>query len=367
MRQITAQKLLEARKALGLSTRAVAERLSRRFRVSHATIANYEGGKSSPPLDILAALATLYERPLNWFLERGSQLTNVRYRNLTSKVRVADRHRYEAEAHRWLDAYITIERRLGSPLNNDFHGFRRKAKETPADVARRVRNELGLGEYEKDPIDSVIDVLHRFGVRVMELRTELRIDGLAARFDSEHAVILNPVAPNDRFRMNAAHELGHVVLGDCGRTSADKLEEQQAFEFASHLLLPNRALKDAFDGQSMIRLLKFKERYGISLAAMVYRAEKQRVITKPMARKLWIGFAKKGWKTTEPGDVRPDRATRFEELIDAAVADGRLSVRDAANIAAVRPEELRERVELASGVLPDDEPSILSLEGSRDA
>jgi Zn-dependent peptidase ImmA (M78 family) len=126
-------------------------------------------------------------------------------------------------------------------------------------------------------------------------------------------------------------------------------------------------LKDAFDGQSMIRLLKFKERYGISLAAMVYRAEKQRVITKRMAKKLWMEFAKRGWKTTEPGDVRPDRATRFEELIDSAIADGRLTVRDAANIAAVRPEELRERIELASGVLSDDEPSILSLEGSKNA
>ena len=59
-----------------------------------------------------------------------------------------------------------------------------EAKETAADLARRVRAELGMGEYEKDPIDSVVDVLHRFGVRVMELRTELRIDGLAARFDS---------------------------------------------------------------------------------------------------------------------------------------------------------------------------------------
>jgi Zn-dependent peptidase ImmA (M78 family) len=368
IRQVIATRLADARSSTGMSTRNVAERLKPRYKISHATIANYEKGISSPPMDVLAALATLYEKPLNSFLERGSELRNVRYRNLTSKVKVGDRNRYEADAHRWLDAYVAIERRSGQMLKNEFPNFpKRKPNEDAADVARRVREWLGLNPSEAEPITSVVDVLHRFGIRVLELPTDLKIDGFAAFLDNEYVVVLNPSIANDRSRMNAAHELAHILLGDCDREKSailTKDEENQAFEFASHLLFPNRALNEAFKGQSFLRLLKAKEQYGISLAAMIYRAEKQGTITSKMAKKLWITFSQKGWRTTEPGIVRPDRATRFEELLEDVIVSGRLTLKDAAKIGGVRPEELRQRIDsAAAGIdLCDDEPSILSIE-----
>ena len=63
MRESLAAKLKTARSLIGMSTRAVATKLTNRFPISHATIANYESGRSMPPMDILAALAELYERP----------------------------------------------------------------------------------------------------------------------------------------------------------------------------------------------------------------------------------------------------------------------------------------------------------------
>src|SRR5271157_4381814 len=90
VRQSLATKLKTARSLTGMSTRAVAEKLVKRFPITHATVANYESGRSVPPMDVLAALADLYERPINWFLERGKSLTGVRYRNLKSRVRMSD-------------------------------------------------------------------------------------------------------------------------------------------------------------------------------------------------------------------------------------------------------------------------------------
>lgn len=66
-----AGKLKTARSLTGMSTRSVAAKMAARFPISHATIANYESGRSVPPMDVLATLAQLYERPINWFLERG--------------------------------------------------------------------------------------------------------------------------------------------------------------------------------------------------------------------------------------------------------------------------------------------------------
>ena len=55
-----ALRLREARRETGLSTRAVAAKLPRRFSVSHATIASYENGTTVPPVDLLGALADFY-------------------------------------------------------------------------------------------------------------------------------------------------------------------------------------------------------------------------------------------------------------------------------------------------------------------
>ncbi len=365
MHMSLAAKLKLGRQGIGLSTRKVVEKLPKRFKLSHATLANYEKGRSSPPLDLLGALATIYERPINWFLEAGTPLNNIRYRNLPSRVRVSDRRQYEAQVQRWLDAYVAIENRLGAALNGEFPDFRVKEGHTPAEAAQAVRRLLKLSIA--DPISSVIDILERFSVRTIEHETEFRIDGLAAKFGDEHAVVLNPLVSNERARLNAAHELAHVIFGDCDRDDIieTKATETRAFEFASVFLLPNARLKEAFAGQSMVRLVQFKERFGISLAAMVYRAEKLKYISKATAKKLWIEFSRRGWRTQEPGTVRPDRATRFEQLLDSAMFERTISIREAASIAGVHPEDIRQRINSAMGINrdepEDDEPAVLRI------
>lgn len=348
VRQSLAEKLSTARALTGMSTRSAAEKLKNRFSISHATIANYESGRSTPPVDILAALADLYERPLNWFLERGKSLSGVRYRNLKSRVKINDLHRFEADVQRWVDAYVAIEARLKQPLKSVITDFKPAVETEASDLARQVRRQLKLNE--DDPIPSVVELLENFGIRVIENPTELCIDGLAAKYDGEYIVVLNPTVSNDRGRLNAAHELAHVLLGDCDKEGEGKESEHRAFDFGSHLLLPNSQLKRAFEGRSMVRLVQFKERYGISLAAMVYRAEKLGFITKSTAKTLWIEFARRGWKTNEPGRVRPDRATRFEQMIDQVFASGRMSLKEVADLCGVRLEAVRERLNLAMGI-----------------
>jgi Zn-dependent peptidase ImmA (M78 family) len=213
-----------------------------------------------------------------------------------------------------------------------------------------------LDVSEDEPIPSVVDVLEQFGVRVLENWTDLRIDGLAAKYGEEHVVVLNPNVSNDRARLNAAHELAHVLFGDCEAADETKADEQRAFEFASHLLLPNRQLKRVFEGKSVVRMVQFKERFGISLAAMIYRAEKLSFLTKPEAKRLWMEFAHRGWRTKEPGHVRPDRATRFEQLIDEALLSGNFSLTEVSDLCGVRPEAIRERLNYAIGIREDTVP-----------
>ena len=352
-----AAKLRLARQATGLSTRAVAEKLAGRFPISHASIANYEKGASQPTLALLATLAELYERPLNWFLERGPALTGVRYRNQPSKLRAGDKHRYEAEALRWLEAYIQIEKFLGERLEPKYPLPAIPTDLKPKQFAESMRKLVGLAPDA--PIPSVIDLLEAFGIRVIELPTDLRIDGFAAMMGDEPVVVLNSNRPADRMRLNALHEWKHVLLGHCDNgespvESGDSDHEDIAFACARHFALPKAKLQEAFDGKSFVKLVKLKEEHGFSLAAIIYAARQENVLSEKWAKHLWIELSRRGWRVKEPGHVRPDRAVRFEHLVDKAMYTGRLTAAQVARIIGVREEELLSRVRVATGIASDE-------------
>lgn len=353
MRPTLGEKLKQSRQAAGLSTRAVAEQIRHFAPVSHATIANYEKDASQPPVDVLAAMASVYQRPINWFLGNGPILRGVRYRNLKSKVGVRARQQFEGEVQRWLDAYVAIETHLDMPLdreqgteNSKLARFEVNPEESPRETATRLRREV-LDLDDDSPVLSVIDILEQSGVRTLEMDTELAIDGMAAALGEDYVVVLSHDSSADRARLTAAHELGHVIRGDCTDGQESKAEERAAFEFASHLLLTSKMLTAAFKRKSVVDLVRFKERYGISLAAMVYRAQEEHIIREDEAKRLWIAFAQRGWKTKEPGRVMADRPNRFESLIAHAVEEKQLTFKALADICGVREHELRHRLDMA--------------------
>ena len=341
-------RLKAARDAAGLSTRAVARKLSLlRISVSHVTIGNYERGKTFPAMETLRALAGIYARPVDWFLGSTSMLSGVRYRALTS-VRVRDKRAYEGDALALLDTYLELENVVERPL--EALAFTAAPEETGRALAERLREELELGTQ---PVASVIDVAEKLGIRVIELGTEARIDGFAAHLGPHKIVVLNSELSNDRIRFNAAHEVGHHLFEDCEEDGEVAFEEKEldkrAHEFASHLLLPESVLEQAIETKSMVRLVQFKERFGISLAAMVYRARSGGHISQRMYERLFRQFSQLGWRKNEPGYVAPDRPARLEALIDVAVHEGHLSFGQVAQLACVPESEIRRRVLRAMG------------------
>lgn len=187
-----------------------------------------------------------------------------RYRCLKS-VKASEKQIFEGNAAAWFQIYIELENILA--VKPAPRSFAVKAGETDRRAAERLRDELGIGTQ---PLSSVVQLLEDFGVRVIQVESAARIDGFAGWFGSAAVVALNSTLPNDRIRFNAGHELRHYLFDDCkpGEAEVDE-DENRAHDFASHLLLPESVLREAFATQSMVRLVQYKERYGLSLAAMV--------------------------------------------------------------------------------------------------
>ena len=354
-----AERLRIARETAGMSTRAVSLRLKERgMAVSHMSLSNYETAKLPPSVALIDTLAELYGRPREWFLSSGPILSGIRYRALKA-VKVSDKRAFEGESTGWFQAYIAAEKAVNDPIKPPSIKFKIKADDSGATAAQKVREEYKFGDCY--PIPSVMRLLENFGIRVIQLHSDARIDGMAGHLGDNPVVAVNQTLPNDRVRLNAAHELGHHLFEDCidGSALSDEEIERRAFEFASYLLIPDAALRDAFDLQSMVRLVQYKERFGISLAAMLYRAERAKLLPNRLAKTLWIKFGELGWRKDEPGNVAADRPIRMEALFDAAIQLKKLSIAELAAIAGVDERAVRKRVFLAMGGTPEAfEPPI---------
>lgn len=358
-----AGRLRAARETAGLSTRSVARRIQELgVKASHTTVSNCELGKTLPSMSLLRAIAHIYERSPSWLLGQGPLLEGLRYRCLKS-VRVSDKKRFEGQALGWLQAYLHVERALCRERTKP--SFHVRGDESGKEVAQRIRGKFNLGSF---PIPSVIRISENFGIRVIHVDSEARIDGFAARLGDVSVAALNSRLSNDRIRLNAAHELAHHLYQDCVRRDemSEDMIEQRAFECASHLLIPDEQLEAAFELKSMVRLVQYKERFGISLAAMIYRARESQLIPSRLYERLWRDFSRLGWRKVEPGYVSPDRPVRMEAFFDAAVREKKLTLAEIAQVAGVDEYQVRQRILHAmGGGIEDTEqrssPSTLTL------
>lgn len=350
---IIGTKIRAARVATGMSTREAAREVSARgIPISHTTLSKHERGLSLTPVPLLEMLAELYGRSLVYLLGEEPTLTGIRYRALKS-VRVKDRRHFEGEATRWTRLYLKLEEVLERPLAGS--PLRAESNEGGKELAVRLRKKLKYGEM---PVPSVIRVLEKQGVRVLQVHSTARIDGISARFGKSPVVALNPNTSNDRFRFNAAHELGHHLFDDGGDDEgSDHDGDDRAHDFASHFLIPDAQVEKAFEGFSMVKLVRFKELFGVSLAAMIYRGKRLGLIPQPLYERIWRDFSRLGWRTKEPGHVQADHSIRLEQLIEEATNDKRMSHGEIAGFASVDASVIRARVLEAIGgrepMLPD--------------
>ena len=340
-----ARRLKEARKETGLSTRGVCQKMPSRYRVSHSTIASYENGTTVPPMDILGSLADVYNRPVIWFLTQRETLSNFKYRNLESRVTLQDQRRFAALAGKWAEAYIAIEKHLR--ISRSTLTLDSLEKKSPTDIAKLVRTEY-LNLDDSQPVQNTVSALEKFAAWAIEVRADFGVDGASANIGNKNVVILNPSISNDRARMNTAYELAFVVLASQSKLATEI--DSEAYNFASAFLIPDSQIKEAFTGKSFIKLIQFKERFGVSLSAMIFRAEQLKVINTTTSRWLRSEMFKRGWKQSEPGYVWRDRAISFEAMLDSAIQSKTLNWEDAERITSVCKEDLKERI---AGVFAD--------------
>jgi Zn-dependent peptidase ImmA (M78 family) len=246
----------------------------------------------------------------------------VSFRSLSS---LTDRKRDQALASGalalalsdWIDARFE----LPAPKVPEYGGS------TPESAAAAVREAWGLGER---PVTNTIHLLEAHGVRVYSLAEDITLDGFSFWRAGTPCIFLNGGKTVEHSRMDAAHELGHLVLhahgGPVGRQA-----EREAFAFGSAFLMPrDSVLAKIPQGADLRVLVQRKSYWKVSAASLARRTYQLGLITEWQYRSICIELSKYG-KTREPQPLRtPEtsqvlgkvmRALRAEHVDQSRIAD----------------------------------------------
>jgi Zn-dependent peptidase ImmA (M78 family)/transcriptional regulator with XRE-family HTH domain len=200
------------------------------------------------------------------------------------------------------------------------------------DFAQDVRVAAGLSEG--DVVGNSIRAAERLGCVVLPMPDELgRHLGISVRANLTSMICLGrwtadgvPV-PGDRQRFTVAHELGHLTLHAAvgAPTTAEEASriEKQAHAFAGAFLAPGDAMLEElthFGGRVTLQTLaRIKERWGISIKALVTRFQNLGVIDADHARSLFKQISARGWNKSEPVPVGTEQAIWFSRAISTAM------------------------------------------------
>ena len=291
--------------------------LAKRADLSRVAIGKIERAETQPRERSLSKLARALDVPLRELLSEVRRLHSVRFR---AAKRVNSREQILSVVSRWLDDYNYLEELL---QKRDGFAFRDLVggSAPPSKLAKKARDQIELGPRE--PIRDICGLLEDNGVKVLLLdKKSDSFFGLSVSAQERGpAVVVNTWdrISVERWIFTAAHELGHLLLHpaayDLSKTDESELEERQADQFASHLLMPDEAFGKEWDegrGLDFIsRVFKIKRIFRVSYKTVLYRLVESGRADKTIWRK-WNGQYKATFKTSLKHKDEPEGLSQSE-------------------------------------------------------
>lgn len=326
-------RIRQARTMRGLSQRDLADHLP----VSDTTVSKYEREESLPDSDMLMDIADALDIDLSYFL-RAPRVGSIEpaYRKLAS-MRKGEENALIESIRDWLERYLEVE----SILEVDALEFswpegvpyRVSSVEEVEQAATNLRAAWNIG---MDPIENLAERLEDHALRVGALAAPDSFDACAfeAQVDGGIPVIVfNEDRPGDRQRLNMAHELGHLVMDVRGELD----EEKACYRFGAAFLVPKPTfISDVGANRRRIRfreLQLLKQKYGMSMQALIYRMRDLDILGPHQAKKWFIWFRKTRQHDHEPGEAVPrEQPRRFERMVQHALAEELITERRATEL-----------------------------------
>jgi len=123
--------------------------------------------------------------------------------------------------------------------------------------------------------------------------------------------------------MDAAHELGHLVMHTGHQVPRGPAIEAQAQAFGSAFLMPpNSVIAYAPRGARIEHLVEAKRQWGVALASLVYRMHTLHLLGDWQYRTLFVELSRRGYRTSEPNGIPPETSQVLDKVFVSLREDG---------------------------------------------
>jgi Zn-dependent peptidase ImmA (M78 family) len=306
--------------------------------VSPATISKWKSGQQSPEAEALASLAQVINVTPEWFTRPLPEKCSLPLFRSNASAHANARTMLEARLEWSQDIALALSEFVDFPdVDLPKRAFTDPEQITNADIeeaADECRELWGLGRRAIPDLAMAVE-----GAGVILVREETgvaTIEGLSAWSQalSRPLVLLSSDKQNGfRSRFDLAHELGHLILHKGINRSTDpvrhKIMEDQAHRFAGAFLLPAETFAaEVKSPVTLDSLLLMKQRWGVSVAAMVMRLWALKVIDDDAKGLLFKRRSARWGVKAEPGDDgrAPEQTRLLKRTIELLASSGIMPV-----------------------------------------
>jgi Zn-dependent peptidase ImmA (M78 family)/DNA-binding XRE family transcriptional regulator len=303
------RRLTEAREARGMTQTDLSDRLQ----VSRQAVSQYEKGHRSPSGDIIFKIARNLEVPLHFFL--GGEVMEVSGKVFFRSMAAATKSARECAKRKygWAKNLVKYLREFVEFPEVNFP--RLDVPDNPIEltnddierIASETRSFWGLGE---GPISNVIWLLENNGCIILRQNLGVKTLDAFSEWSKEdktpYFVLGSGRGSAVRSRLDAAHELGHMILHrnskNLNNHTIFRLMEEQAYYFAGAFLLPSKSFAQDVFMPSLRSLILVKAKWKVSIGAMIKRMGHLHIITPGREQRMFANCSRRGWRTKEPLD-----------------------------------------------------------------
>lgn len=336
------EKVVKARKALGLSLKEAAELLE--FK-NYQSLSAIEKGTRKITAQELSAMAELYGRSLDYFF--GTEILSDP-KPLWRKVGEINVKSIERKFHSFLESYSNLEALLDLrsrwkdiQKNYDKADFQERGFRLADKLGSEIRKMLNLGSRPASNLLNVLENDLRFKILHLPLPNGVSACSVVDKRLGVGILVNSEEAPWRR-NFDLAHELFHVVTWnvfshkEVGDGSRRTKPEKYADAFAASLLLPKSDLLNSLDeliteGKiKFVDIIELAKEFGVSTEAILWRlvnlehlkkSEVERALDNPELSRIDKGLRRGLFFSGSPSKF-PER---YVYLACRCVVEGRIS------------------------------------------
>ena len=303
-----------ARQRRGKTKRGLAEAVG----ITPAALQRYYTYHRTPDQEIVELFANELDFPLEFFYQETAEFPPADGMNYRALSRATSRHRMQANAIGALGMLLSDW--IVESYDLETESIPEHSIDSPELAAEAVRAEWGIGELS---ITNVVSLLETHGVRIFSLATDTpELDAFSFWRGDTPFMFLNTDKSPERTRMDAAHELGHLVMHRYGSASGSRQAENEATAFASAFLMPQSSVYANIGysyNLSIDQLIEKKKLWKVSLTSLIVRLNRLDLITGHRYRVLMSEAAEKGYRAEEPFKCKPDLSAVLDFVFNPLV------------------------------------------------